>query len=100
MSKLAGILSTLLLTLSSAVFAQSADEAAINRAMEALSKATTTVDKAALENIVWPEVSYGHSAGRIENKAQFVDALVSKKSIITKIETTKTTMSFTGDLAI
>jgi hypothetical protein len=81
-------------------FAQSADEAAVARAMDTLSKATIAVDKAQLENIAWPELTYGHSAGRIENKAQFVDALVSKKSIITKIDLSKVTTSIVGDLAL
>ena len=100
MRKLAALFAALLFSLATPVLAQSADEAAVARQMAALEKATTTVDKAALESLVWPELSYGHSAGRIENKAQFVEALVSKKSIITKIESTKMTTSIVGDLAI
>ena len=100
MKKLSALLVAFLVILAAPAFAQSADEAAINRAMDALAKATTTVDKAQLENLVWPEVSYGHSGGRVENKAQFVDALVSKKSIITKIDLSKVNTSIVGDLAI
>lgn len=103
MKKLAALLTALIVScLVAAVpaFAQSADEAAVARADAALAKAITTVDKAQLENVTWPELSYGHSAGRIENKAQFVEALVSKKSVITSIDSSKVTTSVVGDIAI
>ncbi len=76
------------------------DEAAVARRMDDLSKAIVAVDKAALEALAWPEVSYGHSGGRIENHAQYVDALVSKKSVITRVDLTKTTTKLVGDLAL
>jgi ketosteroid isomerase-like protein len=50
--------------------------------------------------LTWPELNYGHSSGRIENKAQFVEALVTKKSILSKIDISKMTTSVVGDLAI
>lgn len=100
MQKLAALLAALLVALAAPAFAQSADEAAVGRAMDALSKAIITVDKAQLENLAWPELSYGHSGGRIENRAQYVDALVSKKSILTKIDLSKVSTSVVGDLAL
>ena len=81
-------------------FAQSADESAIGRNMDALHKAIVAVDKTQLEGLTWPELSYGHSSGRIETKAQFVEALVTKKSILSKIELSKMTTSIIGDLAL
>jgi len=82
------------------VFAQSPDEIAIARADAALSKAMTTVDKAQLENLTLPELSYGHSGGRVENRAQFVDALVTRKSVLNSIDTSKVTTTIVGDIAI
>lgn len=76
------------------------DEKIVAARMDELSKAITTVDKAKLEALAWPEVSYGHSGGRIENHAQYVDALVSKKSVITKVELSKVKTELVGDLAI
>lgn len=73
---------------------------AITRRMNDLSRAIVAADKAALESIAWPELSYGHSGGRIENHAQYVDVLVSKKSIITKVDLSKTTTTMVGDLAL
>jgi Domain of unknown function (DUF4440) len=91
-----------LLLLAAAVpaLAQSPDEAAVARQMDALSKAIIAVDTAALQKLTLPELSYGHSAGRIENQAQFVEALVTKKSIITSADNSKMTTSIVGDLAI
>jgi hypothetical protein len=100
MKQLATLASTLLVSFAAPAFAQSADEAAIARHMDTLHKAMVAVDKAQLENLTWPELNYGHSSGRIENKAQFVEALVTKKSILSKIEISKTTTSLVGDLAI
>jgi hypothetical protein len=100
MQKIAALFAILVAGLAAPALAQSADEAAVARGMEALAKAIVAVDKAQLENLAWPELSYGHSAGRIENKAQYVDALVSKKSIITKAEYAKMTTSIVGDIAL
>lgn len=80
--------------------AQSADEAAVAKAIDALSKAIVTADKASLEKISWPELSYGHSAGKVENQKQFVDALVSKQTVITSIDNPKMTSTVVGDIAI
>ena len=85
---------------SAAVVAESSDEAAVNQAVEALRKALLEGDKARLEQLAADQMSYGHSGGRIENKAQFVDALVSRKSIITKVDLSKVNTSIVGDLAI
>jgi hypothetical protein len=38
-------------------------------------------DKAGLENMAAEELSYGHSSGLIEDKAAFVDDIVSGKSV-------------------
>jgi hypothetical protein len=82
------------------VFAQSPDAIAVARADDALSKAMTTVDRAQLENLTLPELSYGHSGGRVENRAQFIDALVTRKSILNSIDSSKVTTAIVGDIAI
>ena len=100
MKRLATFVFALLAAIAAPAFAQSADESAIGRNMDALHKAIVAVDKTQLEGLTWPELSYGHSSGRIETKAQFVEALVTKKSILSKIELSKMTTSIVGDLAI
>ena len=100
MRRLAALLAALLAAAATHAFAQSADEAAVGRAMDALSKAIVAVDKQQLEALAWPELTYGHSSGRIETRAQYVDAYVSKKSILTKIDLSKVAVNVVGDLAI
>lgn len=82
------------------VRAQSADERAVAQAVEALSKAMLDVDQARLEALTADGLSYGHSAGRIENKAQFVAYLVSRASAFRAINLSDQTISIVGDDAI
>ena len=37
-------------------------------------------DKAALDKLTVPELSYGHASSRMETKAEFIDALVQGKA--------------------
>jgi type II secretory pathway pseudopilin PulG len=100
MSKLLAASLALLLAVVTPAYAQSSDEAAVARAIDALSAAIVAADKVALEKITWPELSYGHSAGRVENQKQFVDALVSKQTVITSIDNAKMSTTVVGDIAI
>ena len=100
MQRLSIAAAALVATFAAPAFAQSGDEAAIGRHMDTLHKAIVAVDKSQLEGLTWPELSYGHSSGRIETKAQFVEALVTRKSILSKIDLSKMTTSVVGDLAI
>ena len=90
----------LLLAAIAPAHAQSSDEAAVTKAIDALSRAIVAADKVSLEKITWPELSYGHSAGRVENQKQFIDALVTKQSVITAINDAKMTTTLAGDVAI
>lgn len=81
-------------------FAQSKDEAAVATAIEALRKAMLDADKAGLEKYTAPELSYGHSLGKIENKAEFVEALASGKSDFTSIDLSNQTIKIAGNAAI
>lgn len=100
MSRMPATTLTLLLAFAAPAFAASTDEAAVAKAIATLSEAITAPDKAALKKITWPELSYGHSAGRVENQEQFIDALVSKQSVIASIENPKLSSSIVGDIAI
>ena len=80
--------------------AQSADERAVAQAVEALTKAMIDVDRSRLEALTADQLSYGHSAGRIENKKQFVDYLQSRESAFRRIELVDQTISLADDEAI
>ena len=80
--------------------AQSKEDAAVNAAVENLKKAMVDGDKAGLEKITSDKLSYGHSSGKIEDKATFVDNIVTGKSDFVTIELTNQTVSVSGDAAI
>ena len=80
--------------------AQSGEEAAVARAVDALSKAMLSVDRAQLEALTSPQLSYGHSAGRVENQREFVDYLVARTSAFRSINLQDQSISVVGDAAI
>jgi hypothetical protein len=85
---------------SSSVVAASADEAAVAQAVEALRKATFGQDKAQLEALCAEQLSYGHSGGRVENKAQFINGVMTRKSIVKSITLSDHTIAIVGNDAI
>lgn len=80
--------------------AESADETAVNQAIEALRQAMLAADKAKLEALVADQLSYGHSGGVIETKAQFVDVIASKKTSYKSITLSDATVTVAGSNAI
>jgi hypothetical protein len=84
----------------SAAIAQSGEEAAVNQAIEALRKAMVDADKARLEELVADQLSYGHSSGVIESKAQFVSVVAGKKTIYKSIALLEPATTVVGSNAI
>jgi hypothetical protein len=84
----------------SAAIAQSGEEAAVNQAVEALRKAMVDADKARLEELVADQLSYGHSSGVIESKAQFVSVVAGKKTIYKSIALLEPSTTVAGTNAI
>jgi ketosteroid isomerase-like protein len=54
-------------------WAQSGEEAAVARAVEAFRRALLSGDSAQLEMLFAPELSYGHSDGQVQNRQEFID---------------------------
>jgi ketosteroid isomerase-like protein len=90
----------MILAIINGTMAQSKEDAAVNAAVENLKKAMVDGDKAGLEKITSDKLSYGHSSGKIEDKATFVDNIVTGKSDFVTIELTNQTVSVSGDAAI
>jgi ketosteroid isomerase-like protein len=80
--------------------AQNKEEAAVTAAVENLRKAMIDGDKAGLQNITADQLSYGHSSGKVEDKATFVDNIVTGKSDFVTIDLTNQTIAISGDAAI
>ena len=87
------------LFISLSAFAQSSSESEVEKSINSLSAAIIAADQKALEGLTMTEVIYGHSDGRIEDRATFIGALVNKKSVFTKIDLTDQKVSIVGDLA-
>jgi ketosteroid isomerase-like protein len=96
----AGALCMTALSLSSAVAAQSSDEATVAQAVEAFRNAMLKADRSQFEALCADQLSYGHSGGRIETKAQFIDGATSGRSTWKFITLTDQSQQLAGNTAI
>src|SRR3954447_8638349 len=80
--------------------AESGDEAAVKKAVEEYRIAYLKQDKAALEAMTMPQLTYSHSSGRIEDKAQFIKGVMDRKGALKSLEFPELTVNVVGDVAI
>ena len=83
-----------------AAWAQSGEQAAVNDAVDALTKAMLTADKSKLEELVADQLSYGHSGGVVESKAQFLEVVAGKKTVYKTINISDASTVVVGNNAI
>lgn len=76
------------------------DREAVINAAEKLRLAMISGEKSALEDLILPELTYGHSGGHIDDAKEFVEKLVTKKSDFLTIEITDQTIDVVGNTAI
>ena len=95
--KLKTIVGLLFLLNVSNVFAQQPN---IEDSVEELRQLMITPTKEGLTGIAHFKLSYGHSSGKTENRDQFVEALLSKKSDFREIKLTNQTIETIGKTAI
>lgn len=81
-------------------FAQSKKEMAVADAVDQLTEALLSGDRASLTSIAADELTYGHSSGTIENKTAFVEAVASGKTDFTKIDISDQAISIVGKIAL
>ncbi|WP_460911359.1 nuclear transport factor 2 family protein [Spirosoma areae] len=80
--------------------AQTKDQTAVSQAVEQLKMLMIDPDKGKLEALAADELSYGHSAGKIEDKKAFVDAFVSGSSDFNVINLTEQTITIVDNTAL
>jgi hypothetical protein len=85
---------------SSSAVAESADEAAVAQGVEVLRKAIFGQEKTQLKVLCAEQLSYGHSDGRVENKAQFINGVMIRKVIIKSLTLSDHTIAIVGTDAI
>lgn len=99
MKKLPVLLIACLLFVGSS-FAQTKDEKDVAAAVEFMRKAMIDGDKMRLTKLAATDLSYGHSSGKVQNKAEFVDAIVSGASDFVTIDLTNQSIKVVGNTAI
>jgi ketosteroid isomerase-like protein len=80
--------------------AASADETAVKDAVEALRQAIFAADKAKLAALTADQLSYGHSSAVVQNKAEFIDGVVTRKMTVKTLDFPELTIAVTGDAAV
>ena len=80
--------------------AESGDEEAVKKAVADMRTAYLKQDKAALKSMTAPQLTYSHSDGRIEDKAQFIKGVMDRKATVKSLEYPELTVAVAGDTAI
>ncbi|MEM6844316.1 MAG: nuclear transport factor 2 family protein [Bacteroidota bacterium] len=95
-------LSTLIISLifTQTLVAQPKAEKAIADAVETLRTAMVDANEAILKEITLDELTYGHSSGLLENKSEFVEALVSGKSDFKNMDLSNQTITVVDETAL
>jgi hypothetical protein len=90
----------ILLIVSQLSIAQSKDEIAVSSAIQSLKKALLDPNRTSLEALTAEALTYGHSSGLVENRQQFIEALVSGDADYKSIELSNQNISFSKDIAL
>ncbi len=72
----------------------------VDLAVEMLKEQLINPTEAGLKAITIPELTYGHSSGKIENQAQFMEALLSGKSDFTAVTLSDQEITLLGKTAL
>jgi hypothetical protein len=82
------------------LLAQHKAEKIVGSQVEMLRQAMVSADESALNNLVAEKLSYGHSAGYVEDKKEFIRKLTSGENDFTKIDISNQTISVSGNAAV
>jgi len=96
----AGVFALSATTLIVPAMAATDDEEAVKQAVEALRKAMLTQDKAKLETLTTEQLSYSHSDARVEDKAKFINAIMTRKAVVKSIDFPDLIVAIVGNNAI
>jgi ketosteroid isomerase-like protein len=94
------ILYILTFVISFTMKAQSGEEKKVATAVQTLRKAVLDADKTNLDKVLAAELSYGHSNGKVEDKATFIDSYVSGKYDFVTLDLSEETIKIIGNTAI
>ena len=84
----------------SSAHAEAGDEASLKQSVETLREALLKADKPQLERLVADQVSYGHSDGRVQDKPEFINGVMTRKATVKSLTFPDLKISVAGDAAI
>ena len=84
----------------SPALAEVGDEVAVKQNVEALREALLKADKTQLERLSADQLSYGHSDGRVQDKAEFINGVMTRKATVKSITFPDLKVAVAGDAAI
>jgi ketosteroid isomerase-like protein len=96
----AGVLALGAAVFAGSVLASAEDEAAVKKAVEELKAAYLKQDKAKLDAMTLPQLTYSHSDARVEDKAKFLEGVMGRKATVKSLEFPEMTVQVAGDTAI
>jgi len=88
------------LVLGGSVGAEAGDEESVAQSVEILRKALLEADKAKLDQVASPQISYGHSDGRVQNKEQFINGVMTRKQTVKSLDFPELKVAVVGNAAI
>jgi ketosteroid isomerase-like protein len=88
------------LFLSRSAEAASGDEAALAKSIETLREGQFEANKAKLDQVTATQVSYGHSDGRVENKEEFINGVMTRKQVVKSLTFPELKVAVVGNAAI
>jgi ketosteroid isomerase-like protein len=80
--------------------AEASDEAGVTQAVEAFRKASLAQDKTKLEQLFADQLSYGHSDGRVEGKAEVINGVMNRKATVKSIDFPELKVAIVGNSAV
>ena len=80
--------------------AETDNEAAVRLNVEALREALLKADKAQLERLTADQLSYGHSDGRVQNKPEFINGVMTRKATVKSLTFPDLKIEVAGDAAV
>jgi len=80
--------------------AQAGDEAAVADMVETLRRGLFDKDKTKLDQVSAPQLSYGHSDGRVETKDEFVTAVLNRKATVKALSFPELKVTVVGNNAV
>ena len=95
----AGVLALGAPTLIRSAHAQSPDMA-VKKSVEELRAAVVAKDKAKLDSLAAAQLSYSHSDARLQNKAEFIDGVMTRKATVKSLEWPEMSVQIVGNNGI